>query len=195
MTISIIKSMVLIYRLLISAHICPQASEGAKTWCNGQVTALLPPAEILSSLYLPDPGWDRRAWHQNLPAAWRRLRRGRGVQGTDQSLEGENAATSDISLSWLRDVSHSGPIHFASLHGIPSYLWPRFSLWVSIFFSQASIPFAVIGSNQLIEVKGKKIRGRLYPWGVVEVENPEHNDFLKLRTMLVWVSFVMQLMA
>ena len=51
--------------------------------------------------------------------------------------------------------------------------------------AQASIPFAVIGSNQLIEVKGKKIRGRLYPWGVVEVENPEHNDFLKLRTMLV----------
>uniref|UniRef100_A0A9J7YYG4 Zgc:63587 n=1 Tax=Cyprinus carpio carpio TaxID=630221 RepID=A0A9J7YYG4_CYPCA len=50
---------------------------------------------------------------------------------------------------------------------------------------KASIPFAVIGSNQLIEVKGKKIRGRLYPWGVVEVENPEHNDFLKLRTMLV----------
>uniref|UniRef100_A0A8C8GF19 Septin-type G domain-containing protein n=1 Tax=Oncorhynchus tshawytscha TaxID=74940 RepID=A0A8C8GF19_ONCTS len=50
---------------------------------------------------------------------------------------------------------------------------------------KASIPFSVIGSNQLIEVKGKKIRGRLYPWGVVEVENPEHNDFLKLRTMLV----------
>ncbi|XP_027715202.1 septin-2 [Vombatus ursinus] len=50
---------------------------------------------------------------------------------------------------------------------------------------RASIPFSVIGSNQLIEVKGKKIRGRLYPWGVVEVENPEHNDFLKLRTMLV----------
>uniref|UniRef100_A0A8C1N7T5 Zgc:63587 n=1 Tax=Cyprinus carpio TaxID=7962 RepID=A0A8C1N7T5_CYPCA len=50
---------------------------------------------------------------------------------------------------------------------------------------KASIPFAVIGSNQLIEVKGKKIRGRLDPWGVVEVENPEHNDFLKLRTMLV----------
>ncbi|KAG8146301.1 hypothetical protein E2320_012662 [Naja naja] len=52
---------------------------------------------------------------------------------------------------------------------------------------KASVPFAVIGSNQLIEVKGKKIRGRLYPWGVVEVENPEHNDFLKLRTMLVYL--------
>uniref|UniRef100_A0A8D2P375 Septin-7 n=1 Tax=Zosterops lateralis melanops TaxID=1220523 RepID=A0A8D2P375_ZOSLA len=50
---------------------------------------------------------------------------------------------------------------------------------------KASIPFCVVGSNQLIEAKGKKVRGRLYPWGVVEVENPEHNDFLKLRTMLI----------
>ncbi|XP_034638043.1 septin-2 isoform X3 [Trachemys scripta elegans] len=50
---------------------------------------------------------------------------------------------------------------------------------------KVSIPFCVVGSNQLIEAKGKKVRGRLYPWGVVEVENPEHNDFLKLRTMLI----------
>ncbi|XP_043926729.1 septin-2-like [Protopterus annectens] len=50
---------------------------------------------------------------------------------------------------------------------------------------KTSIPFCVVGSNQLIETKGKKVRGRLYPWGAVEVENPEHNDFLKLRTMLI----------
>lgn len=43
----------------------------------------------------------------------------------------------------------------------------------------------MVGSNQQIEAKGKKVRGRLYPWGVVEVENPEHNDFLKLRIMLM----------
>uniref|UniRef100_A0A8C5KXC4 Septin-7 n=1 Tax=Jaculus jaculus TaxID=51337 RepID=A0A8C5KXC4_JACJA len=49
---------------------------------------------------------------------------------------------------------------------------------------KASILFSVVGSNQLIEAKGK-VRGRLYPWGVVEVENPEHSDFLKLRTMLI----------
>ena len=30
------------------------------------------------------------------------------------------------------------------------------------------MPFAVVGSNTLIEVCGKKVRGRLYPWGVVE---------------------------
>lgn len=59
-------------------------------------------------------------------------------------------------------------------------------VWITPLF-QASIPFAVVGSNQQIEAKGKKVRGRLYPWGVVEVENLEHNDFLKLRIMLMWV--------
>jgi len=50
---------------------------------------------------------------------------------------------------------------------------------------KAAMPFAVVGSNTLIEVCGKKVRGRLYPWGVVEVENPKHCDFVKLRTMLI----------
>ncbi|XP_065709089.2 septin-4 isoform X1 [Patagioenas fasciata] len=48
-----------------------------------------------------------------------------------------------------------------------------------------SIPFAIIGSNTIVEVKGRRVRGRLYPWGIVEVENPSHCDFVKLRTMLV----------
>ncbi|KAF7266189.1 septin 1 [Rhynchophorus ferrugineus] len=48
-----------------------------------------------------------------------------------------------------------------------------------------AVPFAVCGANTLLEVKGRKVRGRLYPWGVVEVENPEHCDFIKLRTMLI----------
>ncbi|CAL8361357.1 unnamed protein product [Merluccius merluccius] len=48
-----------------------------------------------------------------------------------------------------------------------------------------SIPFAVIGSNTVVEAKGKRVRGRLYPWGIVEVENTSHCDFIKLRNMLV----------
>jgi len=102
--------------------------------------------------------------------------------------------TPDISLCGLSDGHHLFVIHPC----LPSFLISLLSACFSrsllltffptltlSFLFQASIPFAVIGSNQLIEVKGKKIRGRLYPWGVVEVENPEHNDFLKLRTMLV----------
>jgi len=46
-------------------------------------------------------------------------------------------------------------------------------------------PFAVVGSNVLLEADGKKTRGRRYPWGVVEVENLAHCDFLPLRNLLL----------
>ncbi|KAL1478589.1 hypothetical protein MTO96_034975 [Rhipicephalus appendiculatus] len=48
-----------------------------------------------------------------------------------------------------------------------------------------SIPFAVISSTQVVDINGRRVRGRLYPWGIVEVENPKHSDFLKLRTFLI----------
>lgn len=50
---------------------------------------------------------------------------------------------------------------------------------------KGSIPFAVIGSNTITEVRGKQVRVRQYPWGMAEVENPEHCDFIKLRNMLI----------
>uniref|UniRef100_A0A1B6BYA2 Septin n=1 Tax=Clastoptera arizonana TaxID=38151 RepID=A0A1B6BYA2_9HEMI len=50
---------------------------------------------------------------------------------------------------------------------------------------KACVPFAVVGSNAVIEVGGCRVRGRQYPWGVVEVENPKHSDFSKLRNMLI----------
>ena len=77
---------------------------------------------------------------------------------------------------------------------------------------QDSLPFAVIGGNTVVEVGGQRVRGRLYPWGVVEgknwslnwsricsgcssrpdmdvllspVENSSHCDFVKLRNMLI----------
>ncbi|XP_071850271.1 septin-2-like isoform X1 [Apostichopus japonicus] len=50
---------------------------------------------------------------------------------------------------------------------------------------QSSVPFAIIGSNTVVEVGGKRVRGRLYPWGIAEVENPKHSDFIKLRNMLI----------
>lgn len=48
------------------------------------------------------------------------------------------------------------------------------------------VPFAVVGSNAVIEGEGgKKIRGRKYPWGIAEVENLEHCDFIALRNMVI----------
>lgn len=47
------------------------------------------------------------------------------------------------------------------------------------------VPFAVVGSNAVIEIDGKRIRGRKYPWGIAEVENLEHCDFIALRNMVI----------
>ena len=33
---------------------------------------------------------------------------------------------------------------------------------------QAAIPFALIGSDAVVEVGGRAVRGRSYPWGFVE---------------------------
>lgn len=50
---------------------------------------------------------------------------------------------------------------------------------------RARVPFAVVGANTVIEVGDKKVRGRKYPWGIAEVENLEHCDFIALRNMVI----------
>ncbi|WVQ93100.1 hypothetical protein IAU59_000164 [Kwoniella sp. CBS 9459] len=50
----------------------------------------------------------------------------------------------------------------------------------------SKVPFAVVGSDSLVNgLDGRQVRGRAYPWGVIEVDNEEHCDFVKLRQMLV----------
>ncbi|CUM63077.1 uncharacterized protein PRCAT00000642001 [Priceomyces carsonii] len=49
-----------------------------------------------------------------------------------------------------------------------------------------AMPFAIIGSEDEYEVTpGNFVRGRKYPWGLVEVENDKHCDFKKLRSLLL----------
>lgn len=48
------------------------------------------------------------------------------------------------------------------------------------------LPFAVVGSTKEVEtVDGRIVRGRSYPWGIIEVDNEEHCDFIKLRQLLI----------
>ncbi|KAF1345269.1 Septin B [Delphinella strobiligena] len=50
----------------------------------------------------------------------------------------------------------------------------------------SKVPFAVVGANSEVETpEGRKVRGRKYPWGIIEVDNEEHCDFVKLRQMLI----------
>lgn len=55
-----------------------------------------------------------------------------------------------------------------------------------------SIPFAIIGSTTTVELNGRRVRGREYPWGVVDIQDERYSDFVKLRTFLryfVWLFF------
>ncbi|CAG7936436.1 unnamed protein product [Penicillium salamii] len=47
------------------------------------------------------------------------------------------------------------------------------------------MPFAIVGSEDFVEIDDRKVRARQYPWGVVEVENPRHSDFLAIRSALL----------
>ena len=47
------------------------------------------------------------------------------------------------------------------------------------------MPFAIVGSEEIVELDGKRVRARQYPWGVVEVDNPRHSDFLAIRSALL----------
>ncbi|RMZ84086.1 hypothetical protein DV737_g1256, partial [Chaetothyriales sp. CBS 132003] len=50
----------------------------------------------------------------------------------------------------------------------------------------AAMPFSVIGSEKDVKTSDARIvKGRQYAWGVAEVENEEHCDFKKLRSILI----------
>jgi cell division control protein 11 len=47
------------------------------------------------------------------------------------------------------------------------------------------LPFAIVGSEDVVEVNGRRVRARQYPWGIVEVDNPRHSDFVAVRSALL----------
>lgn len=48
------------------------------------------------------------------------------------------------------------------------------------------MPFATVGSLKEVRTPdGRIVRGRAYPWGVIEVDNEEHCDFIMLRQLLI----------
>ena len=47
-------------------------------------------------------------------------------------------------------------------------------------------PYAVVSSNTLTRLgDGRRVRGREYPWGTVNIENKDHCDFLTLRSLVL----------
>ncbi|CCC69565.1 hypothetical protein NCAS_0C05750 [Naumovozyma castellii] len=49
-----------------------------------------------------------------------------------------------------------------------------------------TLPYAVVASTDLVKNKdGHTVRGRSYPWGVIEVDNSSHSDFNLLKDLLI----------
>ncbi|CDZ96952.1 gtp binding protein [Phaffia rhodozyma] len=46
------------------------------------------------------------------------------------------------------------------------------------------LPFSIVGGEEEMRIDGELVRVRRYPWGVVEIDNPEHTDFSRLRSAL-----------
>ncbi|KAJ2984780.1 hypothetical protein NUW58_g5879 [Xylaria curta] len=82
----------------------------------------------------------------------------------------------------LADIKH---------HGIQIFEGPRYELDDDETIAEnneimSKVPFAVVGSNdEVTNADGRQVRGRRYPWGIIEVDNEEHCDFVKLRQMLI----------
>lgn len=49
---------------------------------------------------------------------------------------------------------------------------------------QSMIPFAVVGSERNVIIDGKPVRGRKNRWGVINVEDEKHCEFVYLRNFL-----------
>lgn len=75
-------------------------------------------------------------------------------------------------------------------NGICTYVLPVDDPETSEFNTQINglQPLAVVGSQEFVRVGNKKVRARVYPWGTVQVENEAHNDFVRLREMLLRVN-------
>ncbi|EKD19619.1 septin AspB [Drepanopeziza brunnea f. sp. 'multigermtubi' MB_m1] len=82
----------------------------------------------------------------------------------------------------LADIKH---------HDIQIFEGPRYELDDEETIAEnneimSKVPFAVVGANsEITSDDGRKVRGRKYPWGIIEVDNEEHCDFVKLRQMLI----------
>lgn len=49
---------------------------------------------------------------------------------------------------------------------------------------QSMLPFAVVGSERNVVIDGKPVRGRKNKWGVINVEDERHCEFVYLRNFL-----------
>lgn len=81
----------------------------------------------------------------------------------------------------LDDLAANG----ISIYSIPEDFDEDSDYKESMMQLKSAIPFGVTASLERHEVKGRQVLGRKYPSGIHEVENLDHSDFSRLKTLVV----------
>lgn len=51
-------------------------------------------------------------------------------------------------------------------------------------YLQETLPFAIIGASEILDVGGQKVQARRFPWGIVDVNDNKYSDVSALREVL-----------
>lgn len=101
------------------------------------------------------------------------------IAKADTLTEKERA---DLKASLLSDIQE----HKIQIYSIPEDFSDEDPDYKeSMLAIKSAMPLAVSASNTTMDKNGKKVLVREYPWGIHEVENPKHSDFIKLKTLLI----------
>ncbi|KAG5844098.1 septin-6-like isoform X3 [Anguilla anguilla] len=128
------------------------------------------------------------------------------IAPTGHSLKGLDLLTMkqlDSKVNIIPIIAKSDAIAKSELHkfktnitselvsnGVQIYQFPTDDETVAEINSTMNVhlPFAVVGSTEEVKVGNKMVKARQYPWGIVQVEDESHCDFVKLREMLIRVN-------
>ncbi|ELU44493.1 septin AspB [Rhizoctonia solani AG-1 IA] len=94
---------------------------------------------------------------------------------TDEEIIQFKQRVSSSSTTWPTELQS---MRMRMKRQLPKTKKSRYDLFRSHMLCQDS-------SNQVETPDGRAVRGRVYPWGVIEVDNEDHCDFVKLRQMLI----------
>jgi len=99
------------------------------------------------------------------------------------------AKADTLTVSELR-AKKARVLHDLLAHGISIYTIPEDTdedpdYKSSMDALKSAMPFGVSASLETHDVRGRQVLGRKYGCGILEVENPDHSDFSRLKTLLI----------
>jgi len=94
-----------------------------------------------------------------------------------------DSLTMDERIAFKQRIKNELAYHNIRLYPFQSEEYDNFEHVLNEGIRQL-IPFAVVGSERSVVIDGKAVRGRKNKWGLINVENENHCEFVHLRNFL-----------